>query len=71
MALNPNKQKTNRKKRTDTASIIAGIAKKSPRLVNMVMNGQVENEKILTATILYEQKKNQLIKEIERLITFN
>lgn len=71
MSENPSKQTKTRKKRSDTASVIAGISKRSPRLVNMVMNGDVENEAVLTATILYEQGKSELIKKIQQLVPFN
>lgn len=64
------KQVAKRKNRSETAKVIADIAGCTPTNVRQVMNGDHDNEKILTATILYEQGKNELIKEIKKLVPF-
>jgi hypothetical protein len=71
MSENPAQQKRKAKKRTETATTIAGLAHVTPRLVRMVMNGEVNNDDILNATIIYEQGKSELIKKIKELVPFN
>lgn len=71
MAENPTKQEEIRKKRTETAAVIAELSGYSSRHVRLVMNGRAENDDILNATILYEQEKNKLIQKIKELIPFN
>ena len=71
MSKNPTQQTWERKKRNDTAKIIASIARVSPAYVRMVMNGDKENDDILTASILYEQGKSRLIQEVKKLVPFN
>jgi hypothetical protein len=68
MSQNPNKQNTNSPQRDETASTIAVIFNKTPRLVRMVMEGKVNNESILEAAILYKEGKSKLIQEIEKLV---
>src|SRR5687768_6753753 len=62
--------KTARKarKRDDVAQVVAGIHKVSPRYVNMVRDGDRENEEILATAVEYELGKSQLIKTLERLV---
>lgn len=62
------KQVIKRKKRSETATIIASISPFSRRYIQMVMNGDRDNEKILTAAILYEQEKSKLIKKVKQLV---
>lgn len=71
MAKNQIKQGMASKKRSDTAKIIAELAGCTPAYVRMVMNGDYDNESILTATILFEQGKNKLIQHIEKVVPFN
>lgn len=70
MSQNSNKQTSKAPQRDDTASVVASISGKTPRLVRMVMEGKVNNEKILEAAILYKEGKTKLIQEIERVVTF-
>ena len=63
-------QRNRRKKRSETATIIASISPFSTRYVQMVMNGDRENDQILMATILYEQEKNKLIRRVKELVLF-
>lgn len=70
MNQNSNKQTTKASGRDDTASVIAGISGKSARLVRMVLEGKVNNDKVLEAAILYKEGKSKLIQEIERVVTF-
>jgi hypothetical protein len=63
-------QRNRRKKRSETATIVAGISPFSTRYVQMVMNGERENDQILMATILYEQEKNKLLRKVKELILF-
>lgn len=71
MSENQNKQEINLKRRKETAAVVADIAHVTPAYVRMVMNGDKENEKILTATVMYEQGKSKLIKAIEKAVPFN
>lgn len=71
MSENQNKQEINSKRRKETASVIADIARVSPAYVRMVMNGDKNNDQILTATVMYEQGKSKLIKAIEKAVPFN
>lgn len=71
MSKNPSQQIGKHRKRTETAVVIANIARKTPAYVRMVMNGDRENQDILTATILYEQEKSKLIQKIKKLVPFN
>jgi len=71
MSEKPNQKNQIRKKRDETASVVASIAGCTPSNVRMVMAGTVENDKILEATILYQQGKSALIKRIEQIIPFN
>jgi hypothetical protein len=64
-------QRNRRKKRNETAAVIASISSYSKRYVQMVMNGDRENDQILIATILYEQEKNKLIRKVKELVLFN
>lgn len=57
-------------KRDETATIVAGIFGLTPRHVRRIMNGECENEDVLDATIIYLEGKNQLIKEVEKLVPF-
>jgi hypothetical protein len=70
MGEKPNKQTSKGKKRDETAAIIAGIFNLTPRQVRNVLNGDSENEKVLTAAIIYKEGKNRLIQEIEQLVPF-
>jgi hypothetical protein len=70
MAENSIQQTTKRKKYSETACIIAGIAKVTPAYVRMVMNGDKDNPKILDATIIYEEGKNELIQRVKELVPF-
>jgi hypothetical protein len=63
-------QRNRRKKRSETATVIASISPFSTRYVQMVMNGDRENDQILMATILYEQEKTKLIRKVKELILF-
>jgi len=63
-------QRNRRKKRSETATVIASISPFSTRYVQMVMNGDRENDQLLMATILYEQEKNKLIRKIKELVLF-
>lgn len=63
-------QRNRRKKRSETATVIASISPFSTRYVQMVMNGDRENDQILMATILYEQEKNKLIRKVKDLVLF-
>jgi hypothetical protein len=63
-------QRNGRKKRSETATFIASISPFSTRYVQMVMNGDRENDQILIATILYEQEKNKLIRKVKDLVLF-
>jgi hypothetical protein len=67
----PIEQTRKRKKRSETATIIADISGFSKRHVQLVMNGDRENEQILTASILYEQEKSKLIQKVKKLVPFN
>lgn len=62
--------KTARKarKRDDVAQVVAKIHGVSPRYVNMVRDGERENEEILATAVEYTIGKNQLIKTLERLV---
>jgi hypothetical protein len=62
--------KTARKarKRDDVAQVVAKIHRVSPRYVNMVRDGERENEEILATAVEYTLGKNQLIKTLERLV---
>lgn len=70
MAENPNKQTLKKKKRSETATVIADISGFSKRHVRLVIDGERTNEDILEATILYEQGKSELIKKIKELVPF-
>lgn len=67
----PIEQTKKRKKRSETATVIASISGFSKRHVQLVMNGDRENEQILTASILYEQEKSKLIQKVKQLVPFN
>jgi hypothetical protein len=56
------------KLRDDTVRIIAEIHGVSPRYVNMVRNGERENDNIMATLIDYQIGKNKLIKHLEELI---
>lgn len=71
MTEKPNKQSINGNKRDETASIVAAKFGLTPRQVRRVINGESENEPVLTAAIIYKEGKNKLIKAIEELIPFN
>lgn len=71
MAEKPKVKAQKRKKRDETASVVAQMANCSAANVRMVMAGDVENEKILAATIMYRQGKSELIKHIEQIVQFN
>jgi len=70
MSENPIKQTSKRRKNSETASTVAGIAKVTPAYVRMVMNGDKDNQAILDAAIIYEQGKNELLKKVEELVPF-
>lgn len=70
MAEKPLQQSSKRKKRTETAAVIADLAGTSPRYVNMVMNGERENQDILDATIIYEEGKQRLLALVNELVPF-
>lgn len=71
MLENSNKQSPKGSRRTETASTIADIANVTPRYVRMVLNGERENEDILTAAIVYEEGKNELLEKVKQLVPFN
>jgi hypothetical protein len=68
MAKNPIIKTPKRKKKDETAAVIAEKAGLSDRHVRRVINGECENEKVLTAAITYIEGKNQLLQEVERLL---
>lgn len=70
MAENSIQQTPKRKKYSETACIIAGIASVTPAYVRMVLNGDKENQQILDAAIIYEEGKNELIKRVQELVPF-
>ncbi len=57
--------------RDDTATVIANVLGYTPRYVRMVMNGESENDDILTAAITYKEGKNRLLQEVKKLVPFN
>jgi predicted transcriptional regulator len=65
MAENSIQQTTKRKKNTETASTIAGLAGVTPAYVRMVLNGEKENQEILDAAIIYEEGKNELLEKVK------
>lgn len=71
MAENPKDKTLIRKKRSETAKVIASISPYSIRHVQMVMQGERNNDLILEASILYEQGKSELIQKIKELVPFN
>lgn len=71
MAKNPNSKAAKRKKRNETAQVIAQISGYSPSMVRKVMNGVRENKDILNATIIWEQGQNKLLQHIKKLVPFN
>lgn len=64
------KQVPKRRRNTETASEIAAKFGVSPAYVRMVINGERENESILTAAIVYMEGKNELLEEIDKLVPF-
>ena len=70
MTEKPIQQSSNRKTRSETATVIAEIFDLSPRQVRRVMNGDSENPSVLDATIIYEEGKNALLEEVKKLVPF-
>lgn len=54
--------------RDDTARVVAKIHGVSVRYVQMVRNGERENEAILATLVDYQVEKTALIKALEKLI---
>lgn len=54
--------------RDDTARIVAKIHGVSVRYVQMVRDGERENEEILATLVDYQTGKNKLIKHLEELV---
>jgi predicted transcriptional regulator len=71
MAENSIQQTSKRKKNTETASTIAGLAGVTPAYVRMVLNGEKENQEILDAAIIYEEGKNELLEKVRELVPFD
>lgn len=71
MAKSDRKQEPKRKKRDETASVVASIVGCTPANVRMVMNGEVDNDTILDLTIEYRKGKTELIKHLESLVPFS
>ena len=61
------KSSSNRRTRDDVAQTVADITGKSPRLVNMVRNGERENETIELVTVEYTIGRNKLIEYLREL----
>jgi hypothetical protein len=56
------------KNRDEVAAIVAEIHGVSPRYVNMVRNGERENEEILASLVEYKQSKSKLIQHLRKLV---
>lgn len=56
------------KRRDETTRIVAEIHGVSMRYVNMVRNGERQNEEITATLVDYEQGKSNLIKHLEALV---
>ncbi|HYC87288.1 MAG TPA: hypothetical protein VEB86_18780 [Chryseosolibacter sp.] len=63
-------QKTKRRsrKRDEVAQVVAKITGLEPRYVNMVRNGDRENETVLTIAVEYELGKSKLIQSLQKLV---
>lgn len=71
MRKNPTKQHLIRKKRDDTARIIAEIHAVTPAYVRMVINGDKVNDQILLDYLTYNQEKNKLIQAIKKATPYS
>jgi len=63
-------QKTKRRsrKRDEVAQVVAKITGLEPRYVNMVRNGDRENETVLMIAVEYELRKSKLIQALQKLV---
>jgi hypothetical protein len=62
---------TKARKRDEIAKVVADIHGVSPRYVNMVRNGERENEEILATLVDYQQNKSKLIQTLKELVPLN
>jgi hypothetical protein len=62
------KTKHKRRKRDDIAQVVADITGVSPRYVNMVRDGERNNELVEMIAVEYHLGKNKLIKHLEQLV---
>jgi hypothetical protein len=66
----PMKKQLNRKKPEEIVAILARKHGCTPRNVQLVISGEVTNEKILTEYLWYKQENNQLLKKVKELVPF-
>ena len=71
MAKNSEKAIDIRKKRDDTAAIVAQIHHVTDGYVRKVINGERNNDSILSSYIKIKQEKNKLIEAVKELVPFN
>lgn len=62
------KTKSNARRRDDVANVVAEIHGVKPRYVNMIRNGDRENEEILATCVEYQLGKNNLIESLKKLV---
>lgn len=55
------------RKRDDVARVVAEIKRVSPRYVNMVRDGDRDDEEILAVAVEYELGKNALIRTLTQM----
>jgi hypothetical protein len=56
------------RERDDVAKVVAKIHRVEPRYVNMVREGDRNNEEILATVVDYEVGKNKLIRALEQMV---
>ena len=57
-------------KRDEVAAIVAAIHGVTPRYVRFVREGKRTNHAIMESLIEYKQRKNLLIEEVKRIVSF-
>jgi len=71
MPNNPSKQQTKRKKPEEIVGLLARKHGVSARLVQMVINGERNNEDIFSEYMAYKQEHNLLLKSVLELVPFD
>lgn len=62
------KTRVKRRKRDELARVVAELHGVSPRYVNMVRNGDRQDEEIMASLVDYKQNKNKLIQHLRKLV---